>query len=132
MSKRSKIIYIEDNDANLDLVQRVLHATGNYEVIGVMDGEAGLALIARDYPVLVLLDLDIPGLNGFEVLRQIKASDDPRVAAIPVAVVTANVITHERDQAFDGGCDAFIEKPFDIKSFRKQIRELVEGARAPK
>ncbi len=128
MPDKAKILYIEDNAANLDLVQRILHSTGKYEVIGAMDGEVGLDMIAEQRPALVLLDLDIPGVNGFEVLRQIKQSSDPEVARIPVAIVTANVVTHERERAIEEGCEAFIEKPFDIRDFRDEIGRLVDGA----
>ena len=122
------IVYIEDNVANLDLVKRVLAATGRYRVLGAMDGETGLELVRGERPRLVLVDLDVPGLNGFEVIRQIKGAEDRAIAAIPIAVVTANVITHERDQAMAAGCAAFIEKPFDIRSFRATIDELTAEA----
>ena len=130
MSDKAKILYIEDNAANLDLVQRVLQATGKYEVIGAMDGEVGLEMIDDQRPALVLVDLDIPGVNGFEVLRQIKQSSDPAVARIPVAIVTANVVTREREHALEDGCEAFIEKPFDIRDFRDEIGRLIDGAGA--
>jgi CheY-like chemotaxis protein len=122
---RVKIVYIEDNDANLDLVKRILHSTGRYDVLGATDGDQGIAMIEREHPQLVLVDLDIPGANGFEVIRQIKGSADPSIAAVPIAVVTANVLTHERDQALEAGCAAFIEKPFEIRAFREQIEKLV-------
>lgn len=130
MSDKAKILYIEDNAANLDLVQRVLHSTGKYEVLGAMDGEVGLDIIIAERPALVLVDLDIPGVNGFEVLRQIKQSSDPMVARIPVAIVTANVVTCERERALEQGCAAFIEKPFDIRDFRDEIGRLIDGAGA--
>jgi len=130
VSNRICIVYIEDNAANLDLVTRLLGSTGRYRVMGAMDGEAGLELVQRERPKLVLVDLDIPGVNGFEVMRQIKGSPDPEVAGTPVIVVTANVMTHERDQALAAGATDFIEKPFDIQSFRKSIDALV-GAPAP-
>ncbi len=126
-SERATIVYIEDNVENLEMVKRVLESTKRYEVIGATDGESGLAAIERVRPAAVLVDLDIPGVNGFEVLRQIKSSVDPVIAAIPVAVVTANVIRHERDQAIAAGCAAFIEKPFDIREFRDRVDTLVPG-----
>lgn len=130
MSDKAKILYIEDNPANLDLVRRVLQSTGKYEVISAMDGEVGLKMISEQRPALVLVDLDIPGVNGFEVLRQIKQSTDPAVARIPVAIVTANVVTRERERALEEGCEAFIEKPFDIRDFRDEIGRLIDGAEA--
>ena len=126
MGKRQKIVYIEDNAANLDLVTRVLRSTDRFDVIGAADGETGLALIVAERPALVLVDLDVPGLNGFEVTRQIKAHEDPGVATIPVAAVSANVMQNERDLAIEAGCVAFIEKPFDIREFRARIAGLLD------
>lgn len=129
VSEPIKVVYIEDNPANLSLVIRALEATGMYKVFGVPDGEAGLELIERDPPAVVLVDLDIPGVNGFEVTRQIKASANPAVASIPVAAVSANVMAGERDAAREAGCIDFIEKPFDLNAFRKRVAELAGLAR---
>jgi CheY-like chemotaxis protein len=120
-----KVVYIEDNPANLSLVVRVLEATGRYRVLGAPDGEAGLELIEREVPALVLVDLDIPGVNGFEVTRQIRASTNPLVACIPVAAVSAHVMEGERAASLEAGCEVFISKPFDIHVFRQQVAELV-------
>jgi len=119
-----KVVYIEDNPANLSLVVRVLESTGRFKVHGAPDGEAGLALIEREVPNVVLVDLDIPGVNGFEVARQIRASSNPDVAKIPVAAVSANVMQGERDASIEAGCTIFIEKPFDIRAIRVQVAEL--------
>jgi CheY-like chemotaxis protein len=130
LSALPTILYIEDNVENLDLVRRVLEATGLYQVLTATDGELGLQMVDERRPNLVLVDLDIPGLNGFEVIRQIKSSSDPDLARTPVAVVTANVLTHERDQAMEAGCAAFIEKPFEIKKLRQRIESLLDSAPA--
>jgi CheY-like chemotaxis protein len=119
-----KVVYIEDNPANMALVVRALEATGRYRVLGAPDGESGLSMIESELPALVLVDLDVPGVNGFEVTRQIKASTKPEVARIPIAAISANVMQGERDASLAAGCIAFIEKPFDLGEFRKQIAEL--------
>jgi len=121
------VVYIEDSASNLDLVARVLETTGRYEVIGALDGEIGMEVVARELPAVVLLDLDVPTVNGFEVMRQLRRSKDPLVARIPVIVVSANVMANERDVARELGCAAFIEKPFDIRQFREQIERVVHG-----
>ena len=123
---KQTIICIEDNPENLSLVVRILESTGKYRVLGAPDGEMGLELINKEYPVLVLLDLDIPGLNGFEVTRQIKASADSNISKIPVAAISANVLADERQASLDAGCVDFIEKPFDLRNFRTQIQRLIE------
>jgi len=123
-----KILYIEDDAANFELVARVLRATGRYEVIGASDGAAGLELVRTEKPALVLVDLDVPAINGFEVTRQIKASDAAEISKIPVVAISANVLTNERELALDAGCADFIEKPLDIRQFRQQIEALVSAA----
>ena len=126
MSERGviKVVYIEDNQANLALVVRVLESTGQFRVLGAPDGDSGLELIEAEIPDVVLVDLDIPGSNGFEVTRRIKASSNRRVARIPVAAVSANVMQNERIASLDAGCVLFIEKPFDINAFRATVAEL--------
>ena len=122
---RQKVVYIEDNPSNLRMVVRILQATGLYEVLSAPDGESGLELVARERPALVLVDLDVPEVNGFEVTRKIKTSSDPRIACIPVAAISANVLADERAASLAAGAVAFIEKPFDIQAFRRQIAELI-------
>ncbi|MBI4512310.1 MAG: response regulator [Deltaproteobacteria bacterium] len=119
-----KIIYIEDNAANLNLVARVLEATGQYRVVGALDGQTGLEMIYREKPALVLVDLDVPDVNGFEIARRLKASSDPEIAGIPVAAVSANVMKDEEHAALEAGCCAFIAKPFELREFRREIARL--------
>lgn len=107
------------------MVQRILRATGKYDVIGATDGKHGLELVAEHKPALVLVDLDVPSVNGFEVTRRIKRSADPAIAAIPIVAVSANVLKNEGAQALAAGATAFIEKPFDIREFRDHIDRLV-------
>jgi CheY-like chemotaxis protein len=123
-----KVVYIEDNPSNLRMVVRILEATGHYEVLTAPDGEAGLELVMRELPALVLVDLDVPEVNGFEVTRKIKGSPDPAVARIPVAAISANVLADERAASLAAGAVAFIEKPFDIHAFRAQVAALIEAA----
>ena len=125
--ERVIIVYIEDNAANLDLVTRILETTGRYRVVGALDGEAGLAAIERERPALVLVDLDVPHVNGFEIARRVKASADPRLAGTPVCAISAHVVADERTAALAAGCSSFIEKPFEMHSFRREIARLVAG-----
>ena len=125
---RLKVVYIEDNPANLDLVARVLESTGRYRVIGALDGTTGLDAIAREKPALVLVDLDVPEINGFEIARRLKSSPSPDLARTPIAVVTANIMAGERQAALDAGCASFIEKPFDIHEFRREVARILSAA----
>ena len=123
---RLKVVYIEDEKENLDLVVRLLEATGRYRVIGAPDGASGLEAVARERPSLVLTDLDIPGINGFEVTRRLKGDADPAIARIPVVAVTANVLANERRAALDAGCSGHITKPFTIQEFRREIERILD------
>lgn len=125
VSTPRRVVYIEDNAANLALVRKVLEHAGHYEVIGATTGEDGLEAIARDPPDLVLLDLDLPQMNGFDVARSLKADDALR--AIPIVAISASVMKQERQQSLDVGCAYFIEKPFDIGELRVIVDEAIEG-----
>jgi CheY-like chemotaxis protein len=119
------IVYIEDNSANLDLVKRVLESTGHYRVLGVEDGQAGLELIRRVRPELVLVDLDIPSINGFEVARRLRGDRDAELAKTRIVAISANVLQNEPQASLEAGCDAFVEKPFDIHDFRVVIGKVL-------
>ena len=127
---KKKVLYIEDNAANRALVVRLLEATGQYEVLTAVDGESGLAMVQEELPCLVLVDLDVPGVNGFEVARLVTSSPNPSVSSIPVAAVSANVMKDERSAAYTAGCVAFIEKPFDIRAFRTEVGRLIAGGQS--
>jgi len=125
MSTPRRVVYIEDNAANLALVTKVLGHVG-YEVEGATTGEDGLQCIQDDPPDLVLLDLDLPGIDGFEVVRTIKAI--PAFAAIPFIAISASVMKQERKMAIDAGCFSFVEKPFDIAELRVAVEEALASA----
>ncbi len=122
MSSPRRVVYIEDNAANLALVKKVLGHIG-YEVVGAETGEEGLDCIQNDPPDVVLLDLDLPGIDGIEVVRRIKAI--PALQAIPFIAISASVMKQERKMAIDAGCISFIEKPFDIGELRVAVEEAL-------
>ncbi|HWB78649.1 MAG TPA: response regulator [Nannocystaceae bacterium] len=119
---RTRILYVEDNAANLALVRKVLEHGGRYEVVGAATGEEGLDVATARPPALILLDLDLPGIDGFELARRLRAGAS--TAAIPLVAISASVMKHEREQAIAAGCVRFIEKPFDIG----ELRAVVEHA----
>lgn len=116
------VVYIEDDRDNLSLVQWLLEAEGRYRVLGAADGLAGLELIREQRPALVLLDLDLPLLDGFEVARKLRA--DPELSSTPVVAVSACVLRDERRRSLQAGCQAFVEKPFDVLVFRQLVDRL--------
>lgn len=122
------VLYIEDNASNYALVRKVLEATGRYVVTRANSGEDGLEAIRRGAPDLLLLDLDLPGLNGIEVARKLRA--DPKTARLPIIAVSASVLKAERAQAVEAGCNAFVEKPFDIVEFRDTVEQVLKEAEA--
>ncbi len=129
MSMPRRVVYIEDNAANLALVTKVLAHVG-YAVEGAATGEEGLLRIQNDPPDLVLLDLDLPGIDGFEVVRRIKAI--PAFFALPFVAISASVMKQERKLALDAGCFSFVEKPFDIGELRVAVEEaLASGTSQP-
>jgi CheY-like chemotaxis protein len=119
------IVYIEDNAANLDLVKKVLESTGHYRVIGVEDGQIGLDTVRKERPQLVLVDLDIPSINGFEVARRLRSDRDPGISKTRIVAISANVLQNEPQASLEAGCDAFVEKPFDIHDFRALIGKVL-------
>ncbi len=123
---RTRILYVEDNAANLALVRKVLEHAGAYEVVGCMTGEEGFTSAQADPPALILLDLDLPGIDGFELARRLRA--EPVLAAIPMVAISASVMKQERDQAIAAGCVHFIEKPFDIGELRAVVEQVLRNA----
>jgi CheY-like chemotaxis protein len=122
----TRILYVEDNAANLALVRKVLEHGGTYEVLGATTGEEGLAAATADPPALVLLDLDLPGIDGFELARRLRA--EPKLAGVPLVAISASVMKQERDQAIAAGCVRFIEKPFDIGELRAVVEQVLRAA----
>jgi two-component system cell cycle response regulator DivK len=129
VSTGRRILYVEDNPANLALVTKVLEHTTHYDVMGVTTGEQALEAVRHEPPDLLLLDLDLPGIDGFEVARLLKA--DPASAKIPIVAISASVMKQERQQALDAGCAWFVEKPFDISQLRKIVKDAIEGRLPP-
>lgn len=122
---RQTVVYIEDNLDNLRLVEWVLEVTGRYQVLGATDGVAGLELVRQHHPQLVLLDLDLPDLDGFELARRIRSE----FQGIPLVAVSASVMRGERQRCLGAGCMAFVEKPFDIVAFREVVADCIQRGR---
>ena len=122
------VVYVEDNLDTQLLVKWVLEATKRYKVLSARDGVSGLELVQQHHPALVLLDLDVPLLNGLEVARRIHA--DPVLRDIPMIAVSASVMQQEHQRSLDEGCVAFIEKPFDIHQFRQIVDKHIKLRRS--
>ena len=123
----SIILIVEDNERNLKLVRDVLQVKG-HETIEAVTGEDGVRL-AREYkPDLILMDIELPGINGIEALRQIRANPDN--ARTPIIAVTASVMQQDRRLITEAGFDAYVGKPISLKEFLEAVRAALEDGTA--
>jgi CheY-like chemotaxis protein len=118
----AKILLVEDNEMNRDMLSRRLAKRG-YEVAIAVDGEQGLAMARSDPPVLVLMDMSLPGLDGWEASRQLKAM--PETRGIPIIALTAHAMAGDREKAIAAGCDDFDTKPVDLARLLAKIEALI-------
>jgi len=119
----SLILIVEDNEKNMKLVRDVLQAKG-YATIEAGTGEEGIRLAAERKPDLILMDIQLPGINGIEALRVLRAS--PETAAIPAVAVTASVMQQDRKQITEAGFDGYLGKPINLKEFLETVRAILE------
>ncbi len=117
------ILVVEDNDKNRKLVRDVLTAKG-YRLIEAETGEDGLRLAHEQRPALVLMDIQLPGIDGIETLRRLRA--DAATTAIPVIAVTASAMTQDRQKILAAGFDAYQSKPISIRPFVDLVREVLD------
>ena len=120
-----KILIVEDNEMNRDMLSRRLARRG-YEIAIAVDGEQGLALAQAEPPALILMDMSLPGLDGWEATRRIKAL--PETRGIPVIALTAHAMAGDREKAVAAGCDDFDTKPIDLTRLLEKIEALLARA----
>ena len=120
---RAKILYIEDNAENRFLIQRVLEAEG-YTVILAPNARDGLAQAMADPPDLILMDINLPGVDGYTTTARLKAT--PGLETIKVVALTANVMRGDREKTLAAGCDGYIQKPIDVDQLPRQIERYLE------
>ena len=119
----SLILIVEDNDKNLKLVRDVLQVKG-YETIEAGSAEDGIELARSRKPDLVLMDIQLPGMNGIDALKMLR--DDASTAHIPVIAVTASVMQQDRNLITEAGFDGYIGKPINLKEFLDSVRAMLE------
>jgi two-component system cell cycle response regulator DivK len=120
----STVLIVEDNDKNMKLARDVLQAKG-YQTLEAVTGEEGVKLAKEKKPDLVLMDIQLPGINGIEAFRQIRA--DERTRGIPVVALTASVTPTDRSAIAAAGFDAFLGKPINLKEFLDTVKRLVSA-----
>jgi two-component system cell cycle response regulator DivK len=117
-----RILVVEDHEENRRIMRDLLTAAG-YEMIEALTGEEGIALAERERPDLILMDIQLPGLDGYEATRRIKAN--PALRAIPIIAVTSYALSGDDVKALEAGCDAYVTKPFSPRALLAKMREFL-------
>ena len=123
----SLILIVEDNEKNLKLVRDVLQVKG-YETLDAGTAEDGIRLAREQVPDLILMDIQLPGMNGIAALKVLRA--EPTTAAIPVIAITASVMQQNREEIMRSGFDGFIEKPVSLRDLLDTVQRALAGAKA--
>ncbi|PYO57564.1 MAG: two-component system response regulator [Candidatus Rokuibacteriota bacterium] len=124
----AKILLVEDNEMNRDMLSRRLQKKG-YEVVMAVDGEQGVAMAEAQAPALILMDMSLPGLDGWEATRRLKSAAGTR--AIPVIALTAHAMAGDREKALAAGCDDFDTKPIELERLLAKMEALLAGIGPP-
>lgn len=123
-----KVLLVEDNEMNRDMLSRRLQKKG-YEVVTAVDGVEGVALAASEAPALILMDMSLPVVDGWEATRQLKAS--PATRSIPIIALTAHAMAGDREKALEAGCDDFDTKPVELARLLEKIEALLARKGTP-
>lgn len=119
-----KILVVEDNDMNMQLVEFLLEE-GGYDIVKASSGEEALTITrdSQSAPDLILMDIHLPGMDGLSVVRAMK--DDERTRRIPILALTAHAMRGDKDRFLEAGCDGYISKPIDVKTFISSIEQYL-------
>jgi two-component system, cell cycle response regulator DivK len=118
----AKILIVEDNEMNLDMLTRRLSRRG-YEIVSAIDGVEGLQLASYEHPDLILMDMSLPKMDGWEATRHLKANEE--TAGIPVIALTAHAMVGDREKAIQAGCDDYDTKPVELSRLLSKIETLL-------
>jgi CheY-like chemotaxis protein len=124
----TRILYVEDNEDNVYMLRRRLERKG-LEVVVANDGKAGIAAAERERPDLILMDLSLPGIDGWEAARRLKSSPDTQ--AIPIIALSAHAMTGDRERALAAGCDDYDTKPVDLRRLIAKSETLLPHGASP-
>ena len=119
----SKVLYVDDNDDNVYMLKMRLELLGDFEVITAEDGEKGYEMVCTERPDIVLMDLEMPGISGWEAAKRIKSN--PETRDIPVLALSAHALAGEREKALAAGCDEFDTKPVEFDRLVAKLRQLL-------
>ena len=118
------ILLVEDNEMNRDMLSRRLERKG-FEITIAVDGEEGVAKALSVKPDLILMDMSLPKIDGWEATRQVKAN--PETASIPIIALTAHAMAEDREKALAAGCDEYDTKPFELPRLLEKIQGMLDG-----
>jgi CheY-like chemotaxis protein len=119
----TKILYVEDNEDNVYMLKMRLELIEGFEIAVATDGAEAISSVTADSPDIILMDLNVPVINGWEATRRLKA--DPKTAAIPVIALSAHAMAGDRERALAAGCDDFDTKPIDFDRLLNKMKRLV-------
>lgn len=120
----AKILYVEDNDDNIFMLTNRLKRKG-YDVVVAKDGAQGVEMVRQESPALVLMDLGLPVLDGWEAIRRLKTASE--TSTIPIIALSAHAMAEDRERAFEAGCDDFDTKPVEMSRLLQKIEALLPG-----
>ena len=119
----TKLLLVEDNDLNRDMLSRRLERRG-YQILCALDGRQAVDAAAAEKPDLILMDMDLPVISGWDATRTLRS--DPALASIPVIALTAHALPADREKALQAGCDDYQSKPIDFAELLQKIEQLLE------
>jgi len=122
----AKILYIEDNADNRLLVRRILMVEG-YEIFEAEDGMTGIEIALREQPDLVLMDMNLPEIDGYQLTQKMR--EKPALQDVPIIAMTANVMHGDREKTLEAGCDGYIPKPIDVDALPDQVKRFLAAKR---
>lgn len=122
------ILYIEDNPENLTLVRRAIEAIG-HRFIGMPTGLDGLKKAIEVLPDLILLDINLPDIDGYEIARRLRSCDSKHLLYVPIIAITANAKKGDAEKALEAGCDVYMSKPINIRELWARVEGLLEITR---
>jgi len=123
----NNVLYIEDNPDNMMLVRRALEARG-YNMLSAMDGLTGVAIAEQSNVDLILLDINLPDVDGYEVARRIRTSEKSSLAYIPIIAITANALKGDAERALSAGCDVYMSKPINIRELWARVEAFIPSS----
>ena len=119
----TKVLYVEDNDDNVYMLKMRLELLGDFEVVAAQDGEKGCAMALSERPDVILMDLEMPVVDGWEATRRLK--EDPQTCDIPIIALSAHALAGAREKALAAGCDEFDTKPIEFERLVATLRRVL-------